>query len=66
MMIAGKTEGLGGEGGSGLQEQWDTRGKRKVESRRRLQRKLMMARNDKNGGVVARECVACNQAAKEN
>ncbi len=27
---------------------------------------LMMAPNNKNGGVVVRECVACNQAAKEN
>jgi hypothetical protein len=66
MMIARKTEGLGGEGVSGLQRQWDTLRKRKVKLRQRLRQKLMMARNDKNGGIIARECVACNQAAKEN
>ena len=63
MMIAHKTEGFGGEGVGGLQQQWDTRRKRKVESCQRLRQKLMMACNDKNGGIVARECVA---HAKEN
>ena len=66
MMIARKNEGFGGEGVGGLQQQWDTRRKRNVESRQRLQQKLMMARNNKNGGIVARECVARNQVAKEN
>ncbi len=66
MMIAHETEGLGGEGVGGLQQQWDTRHKRKVESSQRLQKKLMNACNDKNGGIVARECVACDQAAEEN
>ena len=66
MMIAHETEGLGGEGVGGLQQQWDTHRKRKVETRRRLRQKLMMACNDKNGGVLVRECMADNQAAKEN
>ncbi len=60
------TEGLGGEGVGGLQGQLDTCHKRKDESRRRLQQNLMMACNDKNGGVVAREYVARDQAAEEN
>jgi hypothetical protein len=66
MMIACKTEGLGGEGVGGSRQQWDTHPKRKFESCRRLQQKLMMACNDKNGGVIARECVSRDQAAKEN
>jgi hypothetical protein len=66
MMIAHETEGLGGEGVGGLQQQWDTHRKRKVELHQRLQQKLMMACNNKNGGIVARECVAHDQAAKEN
>ncbi len=55
MMIARKTEGLRREGVGGLQQQWDTHRKRKVELHQRLRQKLMMACNDKNGGVVARE-----------
>ncbi len=66
MMIAHKTEGLKGEGVGGLRLQWDTPRKRKVESRQRLKQKLMMACNNKNGGIIVIECVACNQAAKEN
>ncbi len=66
MMIARETEGLGGEGVGGLQRQWDTCCKRKVELQRRLRQKLMMACNDKNGGIVTRECVARDQAAKED
>jgi hypothetical protein len=59
MMIACKTEGLRRERVGGLQQQWDTCRKRKVELRKGCD-------NNKNGGVVARECVACDQAAKEN
>jgi hypothetical protein len=66
MMIAHETEGLGGEGVGGSQQQLDARCKRKVELRQRLRQKLMMACNDKIGGVIARECVARDQVAKEN